>query len=133
VDYYLNQYACDERLIFEWLKYGNLIVALDFDNTIFDYHEDKQTYLDVINLVKECKKYGCKIVIFSAREESDYDFIRTHCSSVGIELDGINENMPYLHYKARKIYYNVLLDDRAGLPSAFKSLSNALNYIKSTQ
>jgi len=130
MDFYLQQHNCTQRLIDEWVKYHGLIIALDFDNTIFDYHSDGQTFDQIISLIKECKKYGCKVVIFAAREEEDYDFIRNHCKSIGIDIDGINENMPYLPYKTRKIYYNVLLDDRAGLKSAFESLSVALYYIK---
>ena len=129
MDYYLEQSNCTKRLIDEWIKYHGLIIALDFDNTVFDFHGDGQTYNDVISLIKECKQYGCKVVIFAAREKEDYDFIRSHCKSIGIEIDAINENIN-VNFNTRKIYYNILLDDRAGLPSAYDALLNALNYIK---
>ena len=32
--------ACKKRLLEEYYKYGKLIVAFDYDNTIYDYHQN---------------------------------------------------------------------------------------------
>jgi len=36
----------------------------------------------------------------------------------------------YIPFKGKKLYYNILLDDRAGLSSAYYCLRQALNRIK---
>ena len=40
--------ACKKRLLEEYKKYGELIVAFDYDNTIFDYHNNGGDYSCVI-------------------------------------------------------------------------------------
>ena len=47
-----------------------------------------------------------------------------------IPFDAINENPPFFKSKSRKIYYNELLDDRAGLRESFERLLKLYNEIK---
>jgi hypothetical protein len=37
-DPYINDLRCIKRLISEWVKHKSLIIAYDYDNTVFDYH-----------------------------------------------------------------------------------------------
>lgn len=96
------------RLLNEYEEHGKLYVAFDFDNTIFDYHNTGGDFSGVISLLKECSK---------------------HCKHFGIAVDYINENLEIMN--TRKPYYNILLDDRAGLECAFNQLSNVISLIKS--
>lgn len=50
--------ACKKRLLEEYKKYGELIVAFDYDNTIFDYHNNGGDYSCVIELLKRCARLG---------------------------------------------------------------------------
>lgn len=50
--------ACKKRLLEEYKKYGKLIVAFDYDNTIFDYHNNGGDYSCVIELLKRCARLG---------------------------------------------------------------------------
>lgn len=117
------------RLVEEYKKYKSLVVALDFDNTIFDYHEKGYEFTQIINLIKKCKEIGFKIVIFSGSAKERHLFIHQYCQDLGIFIDGINENVidwypdKTLDWTGSKIYYNILLDDRAGLESAYKLLN----------
>lgn len=127
-DYY-NEQRCMTRLLDDFLKHGNLVIAFDFDNTIYDYHEIGCTFNDVICLLKECSELGFTMVLFTANEGKEkLDFCKEYCLKNGIRVDYINES-PIM--KTRKPYYNILLDDRAGLESAYKTLKAVVSNIKS--
>lgn len=55
--------ACKKRLLEEYHKYRKLIV--DFDNTIFDYHNTGGDYSCVIELLKECSLLGFEMILFT--------------------------------------------------------------------
>lgn len=130
-DPYLEIDFCVDRLVTEWQKHGKLIIALDFDNTIYDYHNLGFTFPKLINLVKRCKKeFNFYIVIFTACAPDSFKDITKKCLDLDIEIDSINKNpvkLPFGHHG--KIYYNILLDDRAGLGSAFEILWKTLEKI----
>jgi len=128
MDQYLKVENAVSRLVKEYEEHGSLVVAYDFDNTVYDYHQAGHTYADVIALLKDMKTIGCYLIIFTANE--DYDFIKKYCSENEIPYDTINENPPFFDSPARKIYYNILLDDRAGLKQAYDSLKELLKRLK---
>jgi hypothetical protein len=130
LDYYLLDSNVIERLVIEWKSYGSLVIAYDYDNTVFDYHGDGHEYLDIPNLLRECKAYGCYLIVFSASESSRYSEISSYLKSKDIPYDSINSNPPFITADTGKIYYNVLLDDRAGLRSAYDNLKEALRIMK---
>lgn len=103
------------------------ILAVDYDGTLFDKSwPDKGTPKhDVINKVKEFKKYGSEIALWTCREGKTLDEAIKRCKEVGLEFDSINENTPsqvkYIEermkhgeeFATRKIFANFYLDDRA--------------------
>ena len=121
-----------ERLISQYNKKPRLIIAVDFDDTVFDYHKQGHEFAFVISLIKRCKALGFYIVMFTASQTHRYPFIRQYMSDLGIEIDGINENVvPGLEFgTTTKMYYNVLLDDRAGLGQAYRTLDNVVSQIE---
>jgi len=124
IDPYMNYKSCVDRLMKEWDEHGNLFVAFDFDNTVFDYHGKGFSFPVIEFLLKECKKEGFKLILFTAKETKDeLDRCVEYCKKRGYEPDFINEN-PIMNTK--KPYYNILLDDRAGLQSAAEMLSVAI-------
>lgn len=58
--------ACKKRLLEEYKKYG---VAFDYDNTIFDYHNNGGDYSCVIELLKRCARLGFELVLFTCDED----------------------------------------------------------------
>lgn len=125
---YLSDTACIYRLVDEYKKYGSLTVAYDFDNLVYDFHSKGHDYSELIDLLREAKSVGCYMVCFTAEgdEKKIYDFL----IKADIPCDAINENPPFFKSEARKIYFNILLDDRAGLLSAYNQLKETLNIIK---
>lgn len=130
MDYYLNDNHVTNRLITEWNTYKKVIIAYDFDDTIYDYHKRDFKYNDVINLLKEAKEIGAYFIVFTSCDEKQHDFIKEYLNKNNIPFDKINENMDFIPFSGRKIYYNILLDDRAGLRTAYNCLLEAVNYMK---
>lgn len=131
MDQYLSDDKVIDRLVREWLQYDKIVVAYDFDNTVYDYHGEDHTYEDVIKLLREVKELGAHLIVFTASPEEKYPFIREYLTSNRIPFDAINEDPPFVPVKAgRKIYFNILLDDRAGLSSAYQSLKQVVEIIK---
>ncbi len=130
MDYYLNINNTVERLTEEWIKYGKIIVAYDFDDTVYDFHKKGRTYNDVIALLQECKKYGAYFIVFTACGKEEEYKISEYLNANKIPFDKINDNIDFIKFTGRKVYYNIMLDDRAGLQSAYIALSETLNNIK---
>ena len=117
-----------DRLSRELAEHGRLFVAFDFDNTIFDYHNEGRDYSDVIRLLQRCSDMGHKMILLTANEDADrLRFIRDYCQHFGIRIDYVNEN-PEVCPGCRKPYYNIFLDDRAGLVEACTTLQAVLDY-----
>lgn len=130
MDYYLSVNNAIERLTDEWLKYGSIIIAYDFDDTVYDFHKKGKSYNDVISLLQECNKYGAYFIVFTACGKDEEDKISKYLNANKIPFDKINDNIDFIKFTGRKVYYNIMLDDRAGLQSAYLTLSETLNNIK---
>lgn len=130
-DYYLDDNNSVNRLLYEWKTYGKLVIAVDFDDTLFDFHKKGRTYNDVINLLKACREIGCYIVVFTANDDIEHHaFIKSYLRDAGLEIDTINENIECVGFTTKKVYYNILLDDRSGLSSAYNNLNIVADYMK---
>lgn len=128
MDFYLDEENCYQRLLHDWLHYGSLIIAVDFDDTIYDFHKLGRSYADVINLLKRWKPYA-KIIIWTSHTEDEFPAIQEYCDSIGLEIDGINTDaIP--NVKGRKMYANVYVDDHAGLPSTYRMLYRLIENIE---
>lgn len=128
MDEYLVQNASFERLYGEFKKYGSLVIAYDFDNTVYDYHKKGHEYNDMIKLLQELKEIGCTMICFTANE--DLKFVKQYCEDNNIPLDKLNENPDFYKSDSKKIYYNAFLDDRAGLLQVYQDLNLLLNVIE---
>lgn len=125
------------RLLNEYEKHKSLVIAADFDNSIYDYHSKGYKFPALIKLLQDCNKIGFKIVIFSGSAKERHPFIREYCEKIGVKIDGINEDVIDWHkdksldWSNSKIYFNILLDDRCGLKSAYDVLKLLVDNIKS--
>jgi predicted HAD superfamily phosphohydrolase YqeG len=122
---YLNHATCVARLREWYEKNGGLIVAYDFDNTVYDYHHKGHDYEEVVTLIRKAKQAGCYLIVFTGNENTE--LVVKHLRDNNIPFDVINEHAPFAPSSARKIYYNILLDDAAGLESAVRQLEEFIN------
>lgn len=123
---------CVNRLLDDWKQYGRVIIAVDYDDTISPWkmHRwDDIALLGITRLLKAAQHTGAYIVCFTACNKDRYPEIEETFKTLGIRLDAINRNpisLPYGEDEGSKIFYNILLDDRAGLVESLKILETAL-------
>jgi hypothetical protein len=123
-----NTQRCKERLLREYKTHGNLIIAFDFDNTVFDYHNTGDDYSGIIELLKTCSEKNMILILFTVTtNEEELRSKINYLKNFGIYPDYINESP--LFKGSVKPYYNLLLDDRAGLESAIEQLNYVLTNI----
>lgn len=130
-DPFFSQNACVERLYAEYKKHGQLIVAVDFDETIFPYKDKNVKYTKVIDLLRDCFGFGFYIVIYTASDPKRFPKMKEYLEQYGIAVSAVNKNpikLPFGNHG--KMYYNILLDDRAGLSSAYNVLREVVEKIK---
>jgi len=96
-----------------------LIIAVDCDGTLWlkdvKYPATGTPRMDIIEKVKQLKRNGAFIILWTCRASKDYGPVKEFCKVHSIEYDVINKN--YEHYKSgfakRKIYADWYLDDQA--------------------
>jgi hypothetical protein len=123
-DRYLNINQSVKRLIADYKTHGNLFVAFDFDSTVFDYFNIGDTYPKLESLLRFLKVNNFKLILFTGNEGEKLQIIIDYCTLHGYAPDYVNES-PVM--KTVKPYYNILLDDRAGLSDAYQTLIITLN------
>lgn len=130
-DPYIYTQTCVKRLVEQHARTPRLILAVDWDDTLYDFHHKGYEYERAIAAVKRAQAAGFLIVCFTASANERHPMIRAHAETLGIRFDGINENVidsPFGRDGA-KIFYNLLLDDRAGLGQALTVLEWTLDRI----
>jgi len=132
MDKYLEPNSAYERLCAEYKKYGSLIVAVDFDDTLYDFHNQGSSYEQIRQLIRDLYKINCYIIVWTGNQDSS--FIQEFLISNKIPYHSINEEAPIskklLNGKCpRKVYANVYLDDRAGLEQVYNDLKRLINEI----
>jgi hypothetical protein len=70
-------------------------------------------------------------VIFTGASPSEWVKQDEYLYDQGIKVDSVNKNpIPLPFGNDGKIYFNILLDDRAGLGQAYRTLIQVLNQIE---
>jgi hypothetical protein len=118
-----------DRLANEWEKYGKIIVAVDFDDTISPWGFDAGYIAStgIVPLLRRCQEVGIYTVCFTACAADRHDEVRRVFESHGLALDSINSNPISLPYgNQNKIYANIFLDDRAGIIESLRILEAAM-------
>ena len=130
-----NQQSCLDRLKGEYDKYGKLIVAFDFDNTYMTSIIMGGDYSEVIELLKECIKLKFDLILFTVDEDPDKVSEKVQWL-VSNDLWNYKSshffvNTSPIFSRSRKPYYNILLDDRAGLEESYNILKQVVDYANS--
>lgn len=111
-----------KRLRDAYVEHDRLIIAYDLDDTVRPY---KSEYCDhTKNLIRKAKSVlNPYFIVFTANphEEKNIQFLHDE----NLPFDTINENIPEIgrYGDGLKIYYNLFLDDKAGLFEACNALA----------
>ena len=125
-DPYFSTTLCVEKLFEQYKKHGNILVAFDYDDTIHDYHKKGYEFPKVMEILRECSVLGLTMILYTGNE--DIDNILNYLKGQGIRVDHVNCSPIEAHKK--KPYFNILLDNNAGLGQAYEILSLTLLKIK---
>jgi hypothetical protein len=118
-DPYADIFAAAARLMKEWDAHDGLVIGVDFDDTINDYHGQGFTFPRTILAIQQAQYLGCTICSWTANDQTD---IQEAYKALGITIDHHNSSPIDIGKKSPKPYFNLLLDDRAGLGSALTAL-----------
>lgn len=127
-DRYLDRVEAIKRLIGEYEKYGTLIVAYEYENTVFLNDGDCPR---VINALRKAEEAGCVLILFTGRNSEDLGEIVLDLNSRRVPFHMINEHPNSVPFSSKKVFYNILLDGRAGLPEAIDQLESVIAHILS--
>ena len=127
-DPFMNRERVKDRLRSEFRRYGKLIIAYDFDYTVHNFHYEGYSYEFVSDLLRRWRPYA-NFIVFTASPESRFQYIKDYLNDREIPFDAINEEVIQRGY-TRKIYYNVFLDDRAGLGETAEILFELIEEIE---
>ncbi len=123
MDPFLDNNNAFERLLTEYRLHKRLIVAFDFDDTVYDFHKKGREYSQVIDLLKRCQEVGFHLTLLTDLYEGKKEAIHDFYTKTGITPDLVNDTPAFLPFgHCGKPYYNILLDDRAGLSGAYNLL-----------
>ena len=114
------------QLIDVYEKNGNIIIGLDFDDTIFPFNQSKvniERCADVVKTVKSIKEV-VTICLFSVASPQTLVYKAHIMDLYGIKPDYINESPIKKWGECNKPYFNIQLDDKAGLNEALETLKN---------
>ena len=116
------------RLISEYERHQNIIIGVDFDDTINDTFNRGNLGISVLvgMLHKLQSEFNCTLCVWTANVNEE--LVRTTWSDLGLTIDYYNES-PLKLFNPAKPYFNILLDDRAGLDSSFKTLTELFIYL----
>jgi len=127
MDYFMIEENAVQRLLREWNAYGRIVVAYDFDNTVYDYHQEGHDYSEVIELIHQLHEAGAYLMVYTARPQTELYKVSNYLDENRIPYDSVNKMPDFLPFtENKKLYYNILLDDRAGLLSSVNILRKVL-------
>jgi predicted mannosyl-3-phosphoglycerate phosphatase (HAD superfamily) len=131
-DRFLNSDNAFNRLLKEYREHSKLLVAFDFDNTIFDIHNDGDTFPALEQLLKDLKSIGCSLILFTCRTGTELEEAITYCTVQGYPPDFVNESTMFSNQSV-KPFFNMLLDDRAGLKESYEHLTRLVKTVRDNQ
>ena len=119
---YLNDRKAIDRLKKEYLEHKSLIIGFDFDETIYDFHKTGLELQPVIDLLIKCSELGFIMCLNSINDR--IEFKEDYTDKLGIRVDCINSSPVFKDMG--KPYFNIFLDDRAGLSASYNILLTTL-------
>ena len=100
------------RLIEQYKKHDQLVIAYDFDDTVRPYWCGDCT--EIQSLLRSAKRaLNAYFIVYTSNPHTNE--IIEYLNNEKLPWNKINENAPFAPPISGKIYYNIFLDDKAGL------------------
>ena len=135
-DQYIKDYV--QKMLHALAKNGSLIIGYDFDDTVHPTHEFSKIYVEEVQQVlRDLKATGkCRFILITCREDSDnypkgLEYVEQYLFDNNLPYNAINQNLPWsIPDDPRKIYCNIMIDDKCGLPLSLEILKILTSKIK---
>lgn len=118
-----------QKLLEVYKEHGKIIVGLDFDDTVFplvDNEYIRERCDNVIEAVKLVSEYAV-ICLYTAASDQEIKYKQYILARLGITAHYTNDS-PVKFGNSRKPYFNILLDDKAGLNEALEILKEFIKH-----
>ena len=98
------------------------MIAVDFDQTLAygTYPECGKPNVRLIDWLNECKKNGCKLILFTCREGKPLEDAVEWCKEHGLEFDAVNDNLEEVKQRLganpRKVLFDHYIDTTNVIP-----------------
>lgn len=121
------------RLLEQYKEHGNLVIAFDYDDTVYPTTLPQVAVERNHLLLRWAKRQGHTLILFTCREELTEDMV-DFLEDNGITPDYFNGSPISLESggPSAKPYFNILLDDKAGMLEAYDTLWDVLSYLHGT-
>ena len=111
------------RLIEQYKTHDRLIIAFDIDDTVRPYHSKSCGSTEsLIRMARDI--LNPYLIVYTSNP--DIEGAKKFLDKNEIPYDAINEGAPFVDYHGGKSYYNILLDDKAGLAQAEGTLRDLI-------
>lgn len=108
-------------------EHGTIIVGVDFDDTIFPYNKRSKTQCETVREVLLQARPYITICLYTIADEQSLKYKLALMEMWGLTPDYVNESP--VKMSGPKPYFNLLLDDKAGLFEATSTLRKFKNMI----
>lgn len=109
----------ENRVTKEQMSTLPYIIAVDFDGTLVEdkFPEIGQPIQRVWDDIKKAQANGCKIILWTSRDNERLKAAVEFCVERGLHFDAINDNLDeckvLFNNSTRKVYANEYWDDKA--------------------
>lgn len=124
-----SSYLLNE-LVRQYIKNDRIIIAYDFDNTVHPTSCRDCSYVQSV-IRAAANMLDPYFIVFTCN--TDLKYVTNYLRKNNLPYDFINENCPTVPEwvtSTNKIYYNLLLDDKAGLTQAVEALDDLIYIIQ---
>ena len=113
-------------LLEQYEKHGKIIVAFDFDDTVSPFRGESCE--QVKQLIRNLRPYA-HLICFTARTPNNQIAAEEYLRANDIPFDYMNREWNGSEIKG-KLFYNQLLDDKAGLHDSYLILAEFLRTVR---
>ena len=122
-----NEAYAFSRLIEHYKKHDRIIVAYDIDDTVRPFYSGSCEKVKSV-LRAAAKHLNCYFIVYTCNP--NIDKIKKFLDDEELPYDSINENAPFAPaHMNGKLFYNIFLDDKAGLREAAERLEDLIHYV----
>ena len=122
-----NEAYAFSRLIEHYKEHDRIIVAYAIDDTVRPFRSGSCEKVKSV-LRAAAEHLNCYFIVYTCNP--NIDKIKKFLNDEELPYDSINENAPFAPaYMNGKLFYNIFLDDKAGLREAVERLEDLIYYV----